>query len=343
MELDNSNNLRKACEQKACPIAISGKCLEGLDIDDCPHFYWEDTIENNAEIEDNFQITPEFITLISGEDLSIAETTLITYKFKAAVIVIIGEYDSGKTTLASTIHELFQLGPFNNLWFAGSVTPLAFEKRCHYSRLASGSKKSKTEKTKAGDFKFLHIALKQEDDLTGAAHNLLISDISGEIYKLARNSSDYMRSLTLLKTVNRILITLDGEKLASKKLRNVELTNAKTFIRKAIEEGIFNSHTYLDIVITKWDILGQVTDFSVENMQKILSEILLHKVAELNFIYIAARPNSLTEGINLGYGINNLLDKWISSKENRIFQISSTLNPPTNSTRQFYTVLNLEI
>jgi hypothetical protein len=350
METSDSTLKKFSCKQKDCPFSKNGTCLEDLSIEECPHLYLQseyhdDLEEENYDDEDNVTTTETktFITLDGCDDLSISDISKVTHNFKANLIVVFGESDSGKTTLGATIHELFQQAPFKKYWFAGSMTPIGFEKRCYLSRLISGSEKARTQKTKAGELRFLHIALKEETKLEEKANHLIISDASGEIYKLARNSSDYMKGLTLLKRASNIVITLDGEKLANNKLRNVEIVHSKVFIKKALEEEIFDIDTRLNLVITKWDKLRILEKFSLEDLISQYSEILNNKVKEFKYTLIAARPDIPTAEIPFGFGIDKLLDDWINSSEveTPILRID---NEVFNSyKRQFQKVLSYKI
>jgi ATPase subunit of ABC transporter with duplicated ATPase domains len=71
------------------------------------------------------------IRLYSGEELSLKDVNLVTHKYLYKLILIIGDTDSGKTTLLATLYDLFQIAPFKDYLFAGSLTQIGFETRCH--------------------------------------------------------------------------------------------------------------------------------------------------------------------------------------------------------------------
>lgn len=338
-------NRIKLCEQSDCSISNTGKCLENLRLEECPHFYWSDNVNEEEIILNGVQFGETFKALPEGDALPMDKAIEITHKFKPVVIIIIGDFDSGKTTLSATIHELFQRSPFNKLWFSGTVTPIGFEKRCYYARVSSGNSTSKTEKTKVGESSFLHLSLKRESETDKPAIHLLMSDISGELFRLARNSSDSMNSLSFLKSASRILLTLDGEKLADRRTKSNVIVNIKAFITKALEEGIFDSDTYLDIAITKWDAVQKENqDKLMEDVRITFSKIVNDRVKEINYLKLAARPNSYKSDIQLGYGLDELLDIWLADiqymSDSDLSLHNNTFYATTQTDRQFIKVLS---
>jgi energy-coupling factor transporter ATP-binding protein EcfA2 len=306
----------KKCKQSACKVSLDGKCLEGLELDKCPHFYFDEIDENRMQEASSVKLQPQ-IALFTGEELSLKDIKFLTFKFRTKIIMIIGEADSGKSTLLAVLHDLFQLGPFANFLFAGSTTQIGFERRCHPSRLNSNASTPDTERTKTNEFNFLHLAVKKKDEIDNEASHLLLSDISGEKFRLARDSSASMLELDLLKSVNNLIILIDGLRVSNKLLRAATILNAATFIVKALDEKIFNSSTRLNIVLSKWDCLynDKTFDFT-ESIEKPFLTQFSNRLEEISFSKIAARPDKITNGIGYGYGLAELLTQWVSNPMN---------------------------
>ena len=181
----------RKCNQPNCKFNEDGKCLEGLG-DACTHQFEE---ENNSTENNTTEKTPEKnhtngIKLFSGEYLSLDEITMISHKFSYKLITILGNPNCGKTTFLATLYDLFQVGPFHEFMFSGSVTQIGFEMSCHWSRLPSGNDIPDTERTPSSTFQYAHLALKKKDALNKKAINLLISNISSFCaYKKQSNRS----------------------------------------------------------------------------------------------------------------------------------------------------------
>jgi hypothetical protein len=309
--------LRK-CKQEACKVGEEGRCLEGLESDTCPHFYFEDgKIENvlaasEGNSDKNGAKKAKF--LFSGKSLNISELGLVSFQYECLKIFILGESDSGKTTLIATIFDLFQKKPIGDILYAGSLTQIGFEERCHFSRSNSKAKFPATEKTKSREFDFLHLAL-QHGGPKKTTH-LLLSDISGEILKNASNSSSAMKELGLLELADKIIIIIDGAKIAHKLVRHATLFKTYNLIQRGLDEGVFGKKTKMQILLSKWDILADDTsfDFDVIIKDPILKKFE-NRLGLLQFSKIASRPETSIGSIPVGFGIHELLTDWIEIAE----------------------------
>ena len=301
------------CKQDTCTVYKDGKCLEGLEKEECPHFYVDDIVD----IDEPINVPKEnlSIRLFSGEELGLKDTKLLTYRYDSKVVLIIGDSNSGKTTLLVTLFDLFQKGTINDLLFAGSLTQIGFEKRCHFSRVSSDMDVPETEKTKTDEFNFLHLAVKNKTNLDKEATHLLLSDISGERFQLAASSSIVMKELNLLKTADCLLMLIDGQKLFNGKTRQVTIESVKSFIQKALHEGMFDSNSQLRIVISKWDLLESDSNINYIDFIETKLSSLRTKI-NIQILKMAARPLSQTDEIPFGWGIDNILEDWVSDKPN---------------------------
>ncbi|MES2654586.1 MAG: hypothetical protein V4620_03300 [Bacteroidota bacterium] len=257
------------------------------------------------------------INLYTGEELSTAETRLVTYRHKTTLILIVGEYDSGKTTFLATYLERFQQQPFEDFLFAGSTTLIGFERRCHLSRLSSNLNKPKTPKTPSTEFSFLHLAVKQKSQLEKGIMHLLISDVSGERIKRARNSSSEMKQLSLLKRADYIIVMIDGEKLADKKLRYQVILEAQTFLKMALDVNVIGAESNVNVIISKWDKIHSDDSFNYQSLIKTPFETRFAQLLNrLEFSEVASRPEADTDEIKDGFGLEPLLSKWCTEQKN---------------------------
>ncbi len=309
MEIENK--IRR-CLQEACPVSESGKCLEGLDPENCSHAYW-DIIDSNDEIEDdsNSQNGGElFRKLFDGQEMPIDNVGLVTNRFNTSLVIIIGESNSGKTTILTSLYDIFQIGGFDEHYFAGSRTQVGLETRCHLSRTASRSAVAETLKTTSKDFSFLHIAYKKCNNLDSEATHVLLSDISGERFTLANSSTMVMKEMDLVKRADHIMYLLDGEKLSNKFEKNAVITRAAQFISRALDADIFDIDTKLNIVFSKGDLLLSVDDAVVAQVKDDFQNRFGQRLKELSFLIIAARPKPPSDKFPFGFGLEDLLNLW---------------------------------
>lgn len=325
MELIND---KRVCHQEGCKILEGGSCLEGIDVtkDVCPHFYLEsDNIDSSENNKINESQTNN-IKLFTGKEMTFSETAIITNNNDVIFIAIVGESKSGKTTLLAEYFINFQKGPFYDYYFAGSMTQIGFEERIFLATVGSKARRPDTFRTLSKEFNFLHLALKQKNKLQDNPIHYIISDISGERFREAKVSSASMKELHTLKSADHILFLINGQKLADKTTRSLTIEDAKTFIQKALDEGIFNESTNLKIAVSKWDYLEQDLTFNYnERIVNGFNERFKSRLSKLSFIKIAARSHITS--LQAGLGLNDLLQEWevvdIQLTENKV-QIERT-------------------
>lgn len=192
----------------------------------------EDTDDNVGEQEIIFELP-------LGDAMTIEETYKITAAFQTKFIVLVGPQESGKTTLVTTIYQLFQTGPIDKYFFAGSKSLKGFESRAFNTRVTSGNSHSQTPKTRRGiSDSILH--LKLWNSIENSSQDLLISDFSGEDYNSAIANIDLMKSdFSPIKRADRIVVLLDGELISKKTKRNSTQDRAIELIQTIYDAGLF--------------------------------------------------------------------------------------------------------
>jgi len=253
----NEEYKHNSCKQSECPLKESGLCLEGLSVEECPHAFFEIDYEEDENINSEPSAEAENITtLFSSEEMLINEISTITYESQTRLIILIGEPDSGKTTLLASIHDGFQKGPIGEYLFAGSKTLVGFERRCHHARMASGRLYPETERTKSSDFSFLHLVLRPKETNTPKI-SLLFADVSGERFRLAKDYHEEMLRLDVLKRADELFYIANGDHLSNSALRFAAKENIIKFIERARQTGMISQKIGLRILISKWDIVVQ--------------------------------------------------------------------------------------
>jgi Double-GTPase 2 len=312
------------CKLSECTVATTEKCFEGLELSVCPNYLGTETeaevtptivASESEEAADDAeqQDEAEMVALPDGLDFTPATASRITRARLTRVIVIAGDQDSGKTTLVSSLFDRFQEGSFAGYLFAGCRTLPGLERRCFPSRIASERVHSDTIRTPRGDGQsLLHLKLRVED-LSRPTQDLLLSDISGEFFRDACDSTEGCQQLKVLRRADHLILCLDGEKLASNGLRHEAFNMGKLLLQSTLDAEMIGQHTFVDVLFTKRDLLGPLEGSNALNyLNKIrqgLKTEFAGSLGRLRFFEVAARPT--VAGFPLAYGLDRVLPSWV--------------------------------
>ena len=274
--------------------------------------YYTDSEEDYSE---DIPPSEPRIPLRSGEAMRPEEVETFLLAQRARMVAIIGESYSGKTTLLASLYERFTKGPFAALQFAGSRTIVGFEKRLHLSRVESGATIPDTDRTSFLDgLVHYHLALAPAND-PGRKTHLLLADRAGEAYEQARADSNKVAGLAELRRAARIVLLLDGSKLAEQAERAGAMQNIRQLLRALTDGGMLDTDSHVQIVTTKLDLLERAEDYKTLAPQLVkfrdqLTISFREKLRSLTFWDIAARdPRGK---YMLGHGLDALLSDWIT-------------------------------
>ncbi len=325
------------CSNPDCQVAETGKCVEGLEIDDCPYQRKNADVDGAPEIEvvdsaveDDERTLKEIergeVPITSGKILTIDEAEIILRAGPVRVMVLVGPVNSGKTTLGLSLYTAFQNEAFGPWGFGGSLTLPAFEERCHYARPESGKLIPDTLHTSIDEgLGFLHLVLHSEN-----THRigLLISDRSGEFYTRVANSQEDCTDLHEFSRADYILFLIDGKELASDARHGVK-NDAKMLVDSLLDGGVLTKAHRIAIVLTKYDLVLSSdfterieSDFNqlVENLRERFGPSLL----ELKSFRIAARPES--DIVKARLGLLDLLGETFRPKPRSVFVSSNDIS-----------------
>jgi hypothetical protein len=252
----------------------------------------------------------------SGDALTGEEALDITRAAPVRVIVLAGPNDSGKTTLLASLYERFLYGPLSGFRFAGSRTLVGFEHRCHLSRRASGRETPDTKRTShtATDL-LLHLSVRPLAG--GPRQELLFTDVFGETFRQAGDSTEECEQLTVIRRANHLALLIDGEKLISTTHRQQPYSRADDLLASCLAVGLLGSWSHVQIVVTKWDLLA-TGPRSEEQMSfaRAKSEWLqgryAGKLGTVECFESAARPEASSD-LDQPLGLDKLFDCWLSS------------------------------
>lgn len=318
----------KRCPRSRCEAPTTNLCLEGFKPwPDCP-YYRGDTPQEPASVAARTAGKLATVALHEGLPLTSDEAESETRATRTRVIVVGGAYASGKTTLITSIYESFLDAPFAGQLFGGSRTLPGFEMACHEGREASGRQSADTLRTNpALGVRFYHFRLAAQSQLASKA-NLLIADMSGELFRDVRDSASDAKKLGVLRRADRFSFLVDAKKLASLEDRAATHNDARSILRALVEAELVTRRTCLDIVFSKWDCVEGVTLPAreyIDTLQRDIASRIEPAVGRLRFFSVAARPETITAPF--AFGVAELFSEWIGSEDSPHVRLSSVSLP----------------
>ena len=260
--------------------------------------------------------SPEFIQLPAGTALTEAQALALASDRSVRIIVLAGAVDCGKTTLVTSLYELFQSGPVKAVQFAGCNTFPAFEQRCHLSRTESEKESADTLRTtyEGPHPEYLHLKIQNGEN--EADHiDFLFTDVSGEMFEHARNSIEECKQLTFLHRASHLLVFLDCEKALITDKKWIIVQEVKSLFQSCLDSSMLDSKCFVTVVWSKCDFFEVAKDKAavaafVKDVEDDLRASFGGRLPNLKFHRTAARPTRFPN-LKMGYGVRDLLDDWI--------------------------------
>jgi hypothetical protein len=235
-----------------------------------------------------------FIELFPGTALTSADADAVTLRARTHLIVLAGAEDSGKTTVLASIYEHLNRGPFAGFYFSGSRSLLGFEEICHLNRLESGGVRPDTQRTvPTEDTMYYHLALKGADR-EAKRRDVLLSAMSGELFRMAKDSREDTERLTYLRRADTIAVLVDGARLTIPAQRTNAQADAANILDSFLDANMVSTNCKVEVVFSKADRVhaaGQVAVDFLGKTQEKLEAKFRSRVPSLSFKKIAARPD----------------------------------------------------
>jgi hypothetical protein len=254
----------------------------------------------------------DLIDLPSGRELDEIGAAKLQASRPVRTVVVAGPVMCGKTTLLTSLYELFQWGKVSDYSFAGSDTLPAFERRCYHSRTASERAVPDTERTPYGQVRYLHLRIAR-GSLSEGLMDFLFTDVSGESFERARDSIEECQHLDFLRQADHFLLLLDSEKLITKERRWQVAHDSMTLLRSCLDSGMLDGRCLVNVLFTKYDYFRAAED---EEHADFLGKLIIEfqtefgkRVGRLSFSKVAARPTQ-ADDLGFGHGIPELLKDW---------------------------------
>lgn len=272
---------------------------------------------NNEGIDKQAKIIidKKYINMPLGEALSTQDTYFVTAKEKAKLIIVVGPSESGKTTLETSLYQMFLNGPINQYYFAGSKTLQGYEERAFFTRISSGRTKPDTPRTSNGiQEQFLHIRIY---DIEAEAYcNLLFADIAGEDYEdCIANIEEMKKRFPYFKNADFFVVLLDGAQMGNIAKQRSIPENFKLMFRTIVDADLCKKDCVLQIVTSKYDLIDREDENSKDTLtylsqiQVRLKQYFEQYFARVEFVSIAAMPK-VKGKYQCGFGVDTLLNTW---------------------------------
>jgi hypothetical protein len=300
-----------------------------------------DAVATDAKVEavePDEQAEPEFIELFSGAALGATDAEVITLRSRTHLVVFAGAAGSGKTTVLASIYERLNQGPFAGFKFAGSRSLLGFEEICHLNRLASGGVQPDTQRTRlTEETKYYHLALRVAEP-SAPRRDVLLSAMSGELFRMAKDSHEDAERLTFLRRADTIVVLVDGERLAKIAQRTSAQADAADILESLLDANMVSSTCQVEIAFSKLDRItaaGQTAlDFLGKTKEKFEGKFRA-RLSHLSFRNIAARPAPSSERENSEGGLAEAFVSWTTPSAPASRDEQEGTPPPSREEREF--------
>lgn len=299
----------RVCTQEGCE-APEGPCLEGIGLDDCPHFKTLPAGQKPEEEPDEAHIS-----LHRGKALRMEEAAAHMAKWDTQVVVLAGEVGVGKTTLLTVVFDKYSRGLYADHVFAGSRTLHGFEERIRTRRVDSWNQEARTDRTPYGaPDRFLHLAVAPENSLD-RHKNLLMTDIAGEEFEAVRDHPLEAPLAPVLKRANHVGIAIDAFELADSARRNAPIFDAKQLIRGAAEVGLLDRAQGIQLVLTRLDRAEATKRDEVievfEDLARQVEQVIPSVSSQLS-THVTAAKAAADGSFEAGLGVEGLFREWLS-------------------------------
>jgi len=160
--------------------------------------------------------------------------------------------------------------------------------------------------------KYYHLALRSAEP-TGIRRDVLLSAMSGELFRMAKDSQEDAARLTFLRRADTIVVLVDGDRLADTARRTSARADAADILESLLDADIVDPNCRVEVVFSKLDRItaaGQAAlDFLGKTKTK-FEERFRSRVPDLAFRNIAARPASWSERENSEGGLAEAFVSW---------------------------------
>jgi hypothetical protein len=257
---------------------------------------------------------PERVAIAPSESFEYEDAARFLARTEAIVVTLIGDRESGKSTLICSIYDRFLHGPFAGLQSSGVLTITGLEKRAHLERVESGKTTPDTQHTSLGEgLRYFHFGTSSEEEREKRSA-ILVSDRAGESYKNARGNPTLLSALIELPLADYLVVMVDGRRVAELTTRAGSFFAVRQMLQLLADHQPKDANYQIEVVITKVDLIETAQDAvelraSINDFKNRLKGSFADRFNSLVFFEIAARA---TQGeYPAAYGVEQLLQSWL--------------------------------
>ena len=330
------------CTNPNCNYDIDGSCLDGLSLDDCPNLaegldlelISPDGIDNSEVNSVETNQSDNKIHLLGQSPLTESEISLTMKAFPSKVISFIGPVSVGKTTLISSMYDVFNRPNKLNVRFGRSLSMYAFERLCHHARVTSNSNIVSTPRTTSADgVTFYNISIV---DSLETRQEIFLADRSGESYSEMLNDTGLVKQFSEIERSDLICILVDASSLGNKTDRHKCRRHTINLIKIITSKIKGADPTRIILLLTKYDLVEGTNAEKLCNAEvdNICMKVNQDCATTLNYIRLSARP--FLEEQEMPDSICELWNIIVKSERAQRYKVFSTYR----SERSFH---NLEL
>lgn len=300
------------CANRVCRVAETGRCVDGLELGACPQYGRK--AEGESHGAESTGAGRAGIALPGADTLTPGQASSVLRAGDSRVIAIIGQTDSGKTSLIASLYDLFQGGTVAEIGFARSQTLHAFEYTCHDARAASRRGAPHMNRTPLGEVRFYHLDV--GGGAAGERLSLVLGDRAGEEYRGLADDPSVARTLYELARADSLTVLVDGERLIDSGERH-NLRSEIILMLQGLRDGAgLRVGLPLAVVLTKLDAVraspnaeraARDFDALIADLRRLFGDVL----SEVRAFQIAASPK--VDNVPRGTGVPQLLSFWVGS------------------------------
>ena len=316
---DHGDEMVLVCANTDCRVAENGRCVEGFQLGECPHYSGNPLAESEGGIASGSQedgVGAESVQLPGVDAMTPSQASAILRAGKTFVIAILGPFASGKTSLVAGLYDLFQEGPVAGVRFSRSRTLHAFERTCHDARSASRRSEPHMYRTHRGEVRFYHLEIAVKSAAEGLS--LILGDRSGEDYQEAADDPAMCTTFSEVARADSLTVLVDGERLLLSGERH-NLRSEILLMLQALHDGrALIRGTRLALALTKLDAVQKspYSERAVRDFDSLYSELCRRfgeVLSAIESFKLAASPK--TDTAMRGEGVPDLLQFWLQPAE----------------------------
>ncbi len=295
------------CNNSDCNYATDSVCIDGLSEKNCPNlvdfsqleFVSPDSITERGSSEragDSVKQQPSIeiskVPFCGQTPLSIDETQTKLKDHVGKVISFIGPIGVGKTTLISSLYDIFSKQSEIPVTFGGSDTLYAFENLCHHARVTSRGSSVSTPRTSSTEgVRFYHLSIRDSQE---QRQEFFLADRSGESYSEMVNNISLGNNFNELLRSDLLLFMVDSSLLGSKSERHKTRRTTKKLIQSLFESQILPKNTNCALVLTKFDLVAGTDQeiLCMSEADRIVNDVQNYLDTCIDIFPLSARPNN---------------------------------------------------